>query len=202
MSRLGSRDELLKELKRKSIHMIPGFLAIPVIMWAGRFIALVIAVFFFILYTLNEISLRRDLGIKVPIAYHTYKFMARKDEVEKKYFTGTVYFWGLTVAIIAVLPQAEAAAAIMISSLGDAAAAIAGKAIDRPKLPYNKNKTLAGTISMFIVGYLSCLATGGIKPIVAIIASLSASIIESVTSRSVIDEVTVPLTALAVFLVL
>ncbi|WFO75716.1 hypothetical protein J4526_02270 [Desulfurococcaceae archaeon MEX13E-LK6-19] len=192
-------DEVIREVKRKSIHVIPGFLAIPIIIWIGQYIALIIAIFFFIIYSLNEIMLRKNINIKIPIAYQTYRFMARRDELEKRYFTGTVYFWGFTILIIALLPPIEAAAAIMISSLGDAAAAIIGKMCGQPRLPYNRNKSLCGTLAMFLVSYLSCIIAG-VPSLQSILASSSSAVVESLTTRSVLDEITVPLTALIVFL--
>ncbi len=53
-------------------------LAVPFIIWLGKLIALSTALFFFTIYALNEISLRKGLEWKIPIAYQTYIIMARK----------------------------------------------------------------------------------------------------------------------------
>ncbi|NPA99225.1 MAG: hypothetical protein GXO43_07585 [Crenarchaeota archaeon] len=186
-----SREEVLKEIKRKSIHVIPGFFAIPFIEWLGKPYALAVSILFFTLYALNEYALRTGKKWKVPIAGHTYEIMARKEELEKKTFIGTVYFWGLTILIIALLPPQQAAAAVMISSFGDAAAAIVGKALGGPRVPYNRRKTIAGSISMFIVSLLSCMAAG-IPVQQGLLVSLISTIAESATRISVNDEITVP----------
>jgi len=86
--------------------------------------------------------------------------MARREELEKKYFTGTIYFWGCTLAIVALMEPVKAAAAVMISSFGDAAAAIVGKGFNSPKLPCNPRKTLAGTLAMFLASLASCILAG------------------------------------------
>ena len=189
-----SREEVLKEIKRKSIHVIPGFFAIPFIEWLGKPYALAVSILFFTLYALNEYALRTGKNWKVPIAGHTYEIMARKEELEKKTFIGTVYFWGLTILIIAFLPPQQAAAAIMISSFGDAAAAIVGKAVGGPRIPYNRRKTVSGSIAMFIVSLISCLLAG-VSIYAGIIVSLLSTIAESLTTVSVNDEISVPVTA-------
>ncbi len=188
------KEDVLREIKRKSIHVVPGFFAIPFIEWLGKPYALAVSAFFFTLYVVNEYALRTGKRWNVPIAGHTFKIMARKEELEKRTFIGTVYFWGLTILIIAFLPPAQAAAAIMISSFGDAAAAIIGKIIGGPHIPYNKRKTISGSIAMFMVSVLSCLIAG-IKLYPSIFVSGVSTIVESLTKESVNDEITVPITA-------
>ena len=185
---------VLREVRRKSIHVIPGFLAIPFVIWLGRLIAALTALFFFTIYTLNEISLRYGLRWRVPIAYHTYTVMARREELEKKTFIGTVYFWGLTLLIILVLPPVPAAAAIMISSLGDAAAAIIGQAYPYPRNPLNKRKSIPGTLAMYLVS-LGILLLLGYSLVASLITALIPTIAESATRVSVNDEITVPVAA-------
>jgi phytol kinase len=186
-----NRESVLREIRRKSIHVIPGFLAIPFIIVLGKIVALLTSLGFFILYLLNEISLRRNLGWRVPIAYHTYIVMARREELVDRTFIGTVYFWGLTTIAIALLPPQPAAATVMISSLGDAAAAIMGKAYPYPRNPLNRRKSISGSISMFIVSIISCLLVG-YSILGAIILSMIASLTEALTKKSVNDELSVP----------
>jgi phytol kinase len=189
-----SQSSVWREVRRKSIHAIPGFMAIPFIVWLGRIVALVTALFFFILYTLNEISLRKNLGWRIPIAYQTYIVMARREELEEKTFIGTVYFWGLTVLIILLLPPIPAAAAVMISSLGDATAAIIGRKYPKPRNPLNKNKSITGSTAMLLVSTLSCILLG-YTLIHALVTSIPPTIAEALTRKSVNDEITVPVTA-------
>ena len=185
---------MLREIKRKSIHVIPGFLAIPFVVWLGRPIALATSLFFLTLYTLNEASLRKNLGWKVPIAYHTYKIMARREELEGRTFIGTVYFWSLTSLIIALLPPEPAAAAIMVSSLGDAVAAIVGRAMPRPRNLLNSRKSLAGSLAMLLVSTFVCTLVG-FDIIKSLAIALLSTIVEACTKKSVNDEITVPLAA-------
>ncbi len=188
------KKDVLKEIKRKSIHVIPGIFAIPFIEWLGKPYALAVSAFFFTLYSLNEYALRTGKKWSVPIAGHTFKIMARREELEKRTFIGTVYFWGLTILIIAFLPPTQAVATVMISSFGDAAAAIIGKALGGPRIPYNKRKTVIGSVAMFLVSVASCLVAG-IQLYPSLFASGISTIAESLTRTSVNDELTVPVVA-------
>jgi len=185
------KEEVIREIKRKSIHLIPGFLAIPVVVWLGNPYATLISLFFLAIYAAHEASLRLNLPWNVPIASHTFKVMARQEELKERYFTGSVYFWACTTIIVALMEPTRAAAAVMISSFGDAAAAIVGKAIASPAIIYNPRKTLAGSLAMLAASLLSCLVAS-IQLNTSIIVSLAATLIESLTRNSVLDELTVP----------
>ena len=193
------RAEVAAELRRKSIHVIPGFLAYPVIIYLGKPAALIISALFLALYALNEVPLRKGLRLKVPITYHTCMVMARREELEGKYFTGTIYFWFTTPVTIALLEPLRAVAAVMVSSLGDAAAAIAGKALGGVRLPFNRGKTLSGSLAMLAVSALSCLLAGLPLYLSATVAVV-ATVVEALTRSSVLDELTVPLAVLVTLL--
>jgi dolichol kinase len=170
-------------------------------MWLGRLAGVLISALFLLLYLLNELSLRKGLRVKVPIAYHTYRVMAREEELKGRYFTGTIYFWLLTLVTILLLEPQRAVAAVMVSSLGDAAAAITGKAIGGARWPFNKRKTLAGSLAMLAVSISSCLLVGIQLP-ASLAVPLIATIVEASTRPSVLDELTVPLAALVVLLLI
>ncbi len=137
-------DEVLREVKRKSIHVILGFVAIPIVIWLGKVVAIPMALLFLALYALNELHLKGLIRRPIPIATHTFRIMARREEIEKRTFIGTVFFWSLTVVIVALLPPVKAVAAIMVSSFGDAAAAIVGKAFPKPSIPSISGRACGG----------------------------------------------------------
>ena len=186
-------ESALVELKRKSIHMIPGFAAIPVVVWLGKAWGLAISALFLVLYTLNELHLKGFIRRPIPIATHTFKIMARREEIERRTFAGTIMFWSSTLALIALLSPVKAAAAVMVSSLGDAAAAILGKLFGGPRIPWTR-KTVVGTVSMFIVSTV-CVLIVGLGLTRAVVTSVSASIAEAFTAISMLDELTVPAVA-------
>ena len=188
------REEVIGEIKRKSIHLIPGFMAIPVVVWLGNPYATAIALFFLALYSLHELVLRLGLNVDVPIVSHTFRVMARREELEGRYFTGTVYFWACTTAIVALMEPWRASAAVMVSSFGDAAAAILGKAFRTPSLPFNPRKTVGGLVAMFLASLASCLLAR-VPLTTSLIVSAAAAAVEGLTRISVLDELTVPITA-------
>ncbi len=98
------------------------------------------------------------------------------------------------MAIIAVLPPELAAGAIMVSALGDAAAVIFGKMVGGPRLPMNRRKTVAGSLAMFLASSASCLVAG-IPLVPSLITAVVATVTESLTRRSVDDELSVPIVA-------
>ncbi len=187
------REAVLKEIKRKSIHTIPGFAAIPIVVWLGKIVAIPIAILFLVLYTLNELYLAGLIRRPIPIATHTFHIMARREEIEKKTFIGTVIFWSATVLIIAFLPPEKAAAAIMVSSFGDAAAAIVGKAMGIAKLPYSDRKTLGGFLAMLATSIL-CYIVAGIELSPSLVVAFASMVVESLTPVWYLDELTVPAT--------
>ncbi|NPA96275.1 MAG: hypothetical protein GXO32_01575 [Crenarchaeota archaeon] len=189
---MGCRDAL-NELKRKSIHMIPGFAAIPVVVWLGREWGIAISALFLALYSLNELHLKGLIKRRIPIATQTFEIMARKEEIEKRTFLGTVLFWSSTLALIALLPPAKAAAAVMVSSFGDAAAAVVGRLVGGPRLPWTR-KTIAGSLAMFAISLL-CIYVNGLPLTTCVITSALSTLAEALTKVSILDELTVPLTA-------
>lgn len=187
-------DDVVREVRRKSIHIIPGVMAIPVVVWGGKLVSVPIAAFFFALYLLHEVSLRMNLRFRVPIAYHTYTMMAREEEIKGKHFRGATYFWGITLLLVALLPPIHAAASVMVSAFGDAAAAIVGKAVGGPRLPLVPRKTVAGTTAMFLAGTASCLVVG-LPVVIALLTAATSTIAEWLCKRSVDDELAVPAVA-------
>ncbi len=187
-------EAVARELRRKSIHMIPGFFAIPFIYWLGRPVAAAVSLLFLTLYLLHELSMRGVLKLRVPIAYHTYMLMARDWELETGTFIGPVYFWSVATAAIILLPAKAAAAAIMVSSFGDAAAALTGRLVKGPRNPLNPRKTIAGSVAMLSASTCSCLLAG-LSPAASLLVAVAATLVEAATRRDVDDEYTVPIAA-------
>lgn len=185
------KEAALIELKRKSIHMIPGFLAYPILVFLGRTIGLWIAVLFFFLYLWNELYIKGFVPYEAPITTKTYQIMARKEEIEKRHFMGALYFWGFAILIIYFLNPLEAVIAITIASFGDAVAAIIGRYLHKPKIPWNPRKSIFGSLAMLIISVLICTLLG-LELKNGIFISSMATLAESLPQPSVIDEVTVP----------
>ncbi|RLF21945.1 MAG: hypothetical protein DRN15_10315 [Thermoprotei archaeon] len=186
------KEAVIREVKRKSIHIIPGVLGPPIVLTIGRWSAL-IALFFLILYVLEEIRLRLGLDIRIPVASNTFEIMAREEEKAKGRFTGTVYFWSCTLLLLSlpIFDLKIALAAIMISSLGDAMAAIVGKAVGRTNIPYCKRRTMEGSIAMFLTSLLTTTPFVGVE--LAFIGALIGTLAETIPIHYTYDEISVPM---------
>ena len=112
------------------------------------------------------------------------------------------------IAIIALLGQMVAIAAVITFAFGDSFSAIVGERFGKYKLPYNKTKSILGTIVFFVTSFIAVAITyfvAGQSPWVpALIAASVGSIVESVipTNFWLDDNLAVPVSvAIVLFLV-
>ncbi len=168
------------ELLRKSLHIAFGFFAfsLKLIPWwaAGIVAACAVAGNWFVLH--------RIVGRRV--ARH-----------ERGYDEGIVLY-PLAVLILILVFRHQlhyAAIAWAMLAFGDGVATLAGQSIRSPKLPWNRDKSVAGSIAFLIASVASGLAVAYWMdyraPIVVLIAALAATITESLPIR-VDDNLTVP----------
>ena len=202
------KEKTKREIRRKSIHMIPGILGpIVVILPAyffgeivGRISGVLISSFFLAIYSLNQLYLKGKINREIPIATKTFRRMARDIELKNQSFMGPVYFWAITTILLLVLNLEVAITGVWISSIGDAAAAIFGSEFDGAKIPYNKRKTITGSFAFFVFAFVGAFFILQIDPplylsalALAIGASLLGALLESLPGSYLIDEITVPL---------
>ncbi|KAK9707026.1 hypothetical protein RND81_07G168100 [Saponaria officinalis] len=118
-------------------------------------------------------------------------------------------YYVLMLALCAVVFWRESPVGLIslaMMSGGDGVADIMGRKFGTVKIPYNKNKSWAGSISMFVFGFLTSLAmlyyfsslgylqldwTSTIERLAVI--SFIASVVESLPSRLIDDNLSVPL---------
>ncbi|WP_456452952.1 diacylglycerol/polyprenol kinase family protein [Thermococcus sp.] len=195
-----------RELIRKLWHITPGILGAPIILFTPKWVTLMVVWFLALLYTLQHLKLRRGWRIKVPIADISYKQMARKDELEGNHYLGSFLFWITMALICTVFPKLIALSALWVSTVGDCFNAIVGQLINRPRIPWNRGKTISGSLTMFVLAFLmlifSHMAVGmDYNTGFLIGVSLIATLIESLPLYSAWDEFTVPMgTALILWL--
>lgn len=201
------KEETKRELRRKAIHMIPGILGpFAVLLPAqilgdliGRILGVILSLFFLLIYTLNELYLRGIIKRPAPIASATFKIMARNDELKKKTFMGPIYFWGVLVILFTFFDLYVAMAGVWISAIGDAASAIFGKQFGTIKIPYNKRKTVQGSIAFFIFSAIGVAGILLLRPPscyswieLVLLSSALGAILESLPGHYLLDEITVP----------
>lgn len=111
----------------------------------------------------------------------------RKDE-EKRYLASFFFLLGALI-LIYFAPKSVCIASISMLTFGDPAASIAGGKYGTMRIPYNRAKSVQGSLSMFLVCILITFLLGlGIS---GIIASAAAAMAESIPSR--MDNLLIPL---------
>ncbi|HZX45048.1 MAG TPA: SEC59/DGK1/VTE5 family protein [Candidatus Nanoarchaeia archaeon] len=140
-----------KELGRKAIHLLSIFFLVTYIIFASTFsdkIALLILGFFLIILIEFE-YLRVETGLKIPVLSLLWKYKRKK---EKNRLGGEVYFLIGSILCLALFDLRIAAAAILMTTFGDMAAALIGKRFGR--VGVMKNRTLEGILAELIVDLL------------------------------------------------
>ncbi|MGQ4832563.1 MAG: diacylglycerol/polyprenol kinase family protein [Candidatus Asgardarchaeia archaeon] len=202
------KDETKREIRRMSIHIIPGVLG-PIVVTLpacffgeliGRILGVSISMFFFILYFLNQLYLSGKISREIPITTATYRIMARDYELEKRTFLGGVYFWAILVVMFLFFDLNVAMVGVWISSMGDATAAIVGREFGVHKIPYNKRKSVEGFVAFILAAFIGTLAYLLVFPpcfcdpiLMALFLSILGAILESLPGSYLLDEITVPL---------
>lgn len=135
----------------------------------------------------------------------------RPEEKSRGYSTGKIMY-GASVFILLVLFHRQmhvVAGAWAIMAVGDASATVFGKKLGGPKLPWNREKTVFGSLSFIIFGTVACFflmwyttRTGNDQEpagllaigLISFIAGLFGSVVESLRIP-LDDNFTVPMTA-------
>ena len=106
---------------------------------------------------------------------------------------------GILIALL-LFPTPVNSAAIAIFTLGDSTAALFGGLISKKPLPFNKGKTLEGSLFGFFFAFLA--GSVFVSPAVALVGAAVAVTVESLP-LPVNDNITIPLcTGLALLLIL
>jgi dolichol kinase len=144
---LPPKDEILREFIHGSGIFIPilaVFLGLPIV---AIFICAVVA-----FYTVSESA--RVRGKSIPFFSAVTRHAASQSELTQ--FTLAPIYFAVGILLTLVLFQAPASsAAIAIFCLGDSAASIIGGTLSRKALPYNRAKTLEGSLGGFFFAFIA-----------------------------------------------
>jgi HAD superfamily phosphoserine phosphatase-like hydrolase len=176
------RNDVLREIIHASGVFVPvlcSFIGVPIV-------ALMICIVI-VLYVASEL-LRMD-GRKLPFISTVTHHAASQTELYE--FAAAPIYFAVGILLTLLLFHAPInSAAIAIFTLGDSTASIFGKIIPKKPLPFNKSKTLGGTIAGFLFAFL-----GGsffISPLKALIGAAVAITIEYLP-LPINDNVLIPL---------
>ena len=181
------------ELRRKLLHAVVGLSLISILFYSGRK-NLIILLSLMLLFGSIMVVLRIK-GRRIPVA----DWFEETFERECVRFPGYGAFWYVVGTLLAALLLSNAneiAAAILTLALGDSAATILGVRACHP-LPYNRCKTVEGSLAFFVFSLPVCLFVGWIG---VVIAALTA-VVEGLPSP-IDDNLAIPLAAAFFFLIL
>jgi len=175
-----------KEIVRKIIHL-SFFFMIFLDQFISHSLSIYLLFIFIIIYTICE-SLRLK-KIKVPIITDVINYCAYPQE--KKSFIYAPLFFILSIFILLIFfDKTPAYVGIIALTLGDGLAGIVGKAVGKMRIPYNKNKTLEGSLTLFVMVIIESLFFVNLNT--AFLVGILVTFVESLSEK--IDNLTVPLT--------
>lgn len=148
--RAGMRTEWI----RKGWHMASGLSATPFILYTGLEYATIVALAatFFVL-VVETLSLL--FGIRLPFWTRQFERVRRPEEI----FSWASIGFLLTLILLAWLcPMPVAIAAAGMLAFGDGMSSLAGKALGRHRIPWNRRKSWEGTSAGFVAGFVGAYA--------------------------------------------
>jgi phosphoserine phosphatase len=187
-----ARNDVLREIIHASgvsIPLVAGVVGVPIV---AVFIITVLG-----LYATSEYL--RTEGKRMPL----FNFITRKAASQTELYLivlAPVYFaLGILFTLI-LFPAPANYAAIAIFAFGDSSASIFGNLFSRTPLPFNKDKSLEGSVAGVFFAFLAgCLF---VSPIIALVGAVVAIFIEYLP-LPVNDNLLIPLfTGLTLFLIL
>jgi HAD superfamily phosphoserine phosphatase-like hydrolase len=161
------------QVLRETIHAC-GF-AVPLLSGiVGLYPTVLLILLITSLYMLSELLMmeRKTLPIVSLITRHA----ATSEEIYG-FRTSPIFFaFGILLTLL-FFPRQASGAAIAAFALGDSTASIFGGMLGRKTLPYNKGKTLEGSLIGFLFAFLA--AAFFVNPIAALLGAAVAMLIES-----------------------
>jgi dolichol kinase len=183
-----SRDEIVIELVRKSIHLLIAFT--PLLLSISKPLTLVLLASGIAAFAGFEALRMR--GIRIPIISALTEKAARKRDAGR-FVKGPITL-GLGALLSALLFEPiPASAAIYILAFGDGFSSLVGKLFGRVKMPLTRGKSVEGSLTCFIVSMLSAYAVSGKLGASAAVAAF-ATIVEALPTKDW-DNIILPLAA-------
>jgi dolichol kinase len=179
-----------KEVKRQVIHAIAGLVLLAVLFLYGRDVLIYLS---FGLLVIGSILINLHTFKKKN---KIYELLYNELERPNAPFAGWAPAWYLIgVILIATFLKDpnQIAASIWILAIGDSTSTIIGRK-GTHKLPYNKKKTVEGTVSFILFSLVSFIFVGKI----AIPISIAAALAESLPIK-IDDNVLIPIVLIVLF---
>ncbi|MBU0532269.1 hypothetical protein KKB44_02125 [Candidatus Micrarchaeota archaeon] len=181
-----------EETQRQIFHIILGIVTIAILLYYSKGF-MIAAVFFTIIAGTIVINMRL---LKKKIAF--VQWFEKHFERKNIWFPGwgsACYAAGVLIPLTFLTNNAEIAAIIFMLAVGDGFSTLIGR-IGKTKLPYNKKKTLEGTVAFFVATLPAYYFVGSLIVPLAIIGA----IVESIDLK-IDDNLTIPIAGTAFLLV-
>ncbi|MCZ7381636.1 MAG: SEC59/DGK1/VTE5 family protein [Candidatus Methanoperedens sp.] len=176
-------NDLINELKRKTVHLTSIIIVLTYYYFGKQVVLSLLTVFLILILELEYF--RIEWGKKLPLVHGLF----RTKEADR--LGGHVFLAIGSIIAISVFPKEIASAAVLMTTFGDASAAIFGKAFGRTWIPGLKDRAIEGCAAEFIVniiigwiflpGWIAILVMAG-----------TATVVETLTNK-MDDNLLIPL---------
>jgi phytol kinase len=178
-------DDLIHELKRKLVHLTSIIIVLTYYYFGKQSVLLLLTVYLIVMLELEYFRL--EWGKKLPL-FHSF---FRTKEADR--LGGHVFFTIGSIIAVSVFSKDIASAAILMTTFGDASAAIFGKAFGHTWIHGLKNKAIEGCAAEFLVDIvIAALFLQSWIPI--FVMALTATFVETITDK-MDDNLLIPLFA-------
>lgn len=174
---------LKRELQRKAVHATSVLIVIFYYFLPKE--AILLPMTLFLILFLEVEFIRIDLRLKLPFFHKLYR------EKEEGRLSGNVFFFIGAIIAISVFSKEIAIAAILMTTIGDAFAAIFGKRFGKTWIPKLKDRAVEGCMAEFVVDLLIGLVFLNSWLVILVMAG-TATIVETVVNK-IDDNLLIPL---------
>jgi phytol kinase len=174
---------LKRELQRKAVHVTSVLIVIFYYFLPKE--AILLPMTLFLILFLEVEFIRLDLKLKLPFFHNLYR------ENEKDRLSGNVFFLIGAIIAISVFYKEIAIAAILMTTIGDAFAAIFGKRFGKTWIPKLKDRAVEGCMAEFMVDLLIGFVFLHSWLVILVMAG-TATIVETVVNK-IDDNLLIPL---------
>jgi dolichol kinase len=179
------RDDLIQELKRKIVHLTSIIIVLTYYYFGKDAVLTLLTVYLIVILELEYFRL--EWGKKLPLFHSLFRIK------EADRMGGHVFFTIGAIIAISVFSQDIASAAILMTTFGDASAAIFGKAFGRTWIRGLKNRAIEGCAAEFLVDIM--IGALFLQSWIAIfIMAGTATLVETITDK-MDDNLLIPLFA-------
>ncbi len=184
--RRATREELIIEITRKSIHLVIAI--VPTLLYFSRPLTIFLLASGTLLYALLETLRRR--GINIPLISRITSRAARLRDAGRFVKGPITLGLGALLSVLLFSPL-EASIAIYILAFGDSFSSLVGKTVGRIRMPFTKGKSLEGSLTCFVAAFVPTFIMSSSMSKSLVIA-LGATLVEALPTKDW-DNILLPL---------